>query len=67
MADKKHMLNGKKIDPKKAQSRGDNHTMKKIFVGGIDPNMPEEEIKNYFSQFGPVSISLLLCLYGNLM
>ena len=49
------MLNGKKIDPKKAQSRGDNYTMKKIFVGGIDPSMPEEEIKTYFSQFGPVN------------
>jgi len=27
---------------------------KKIFVGGIDSNMPEEEIKKYFSKYGTV-------------
>ncbi|RWS31377.1 RNA-binding squid-like protein [Leptotrombidium deliense] len=26
----------------------------KIFVGGVDANVPEEDIKSYFSQYGDV-------------
>lgn len=29
--------------------------MKKIFVGGLKEDLGEEELKMYFSEFGPVS------------
>lgn len=46
-----HVICGKAIDPKRAKSRP---ICKKIFVGGIDSNMTEEEIKKYFQKFGSV-------------
>ncbi|CDS43707.1 heterolocus tagous nuclear ribonucleoprotein [Echinococcus multilocularis] len=47
-----HKLMGKRIDPKRAKPS--REAMKKIFVGGIDPELTEERIKEYFSQFGQV-------------
>ncbi|VEL17383.1 unnamed protein product [Protopolystoma xenopodis] len=47
-----HKLRNKKIDPKKAKPS--REPLKKIFVGGIDPEVKEEKIKEYFSQFGKV-------------
>ncbi|XP_054166993.1 heterogeneous nuclear ribonucleoprotein D-like [Oppia nitens] len=46
-----HMINNKTVDPKRAKSRP---ICKKIFVGGIDSNMTEDEIKKYFSKYGNV-------------
>ncbi|RWS31378.1 RNA-binding protein squid-like protein [Leptotrombidium deliense] len=46
-----HLLNNKVIDPKRAKSRP---MCKKIFVGGVDANVSEDDIKSYFSQFGAV-------------
>ncbi|XP_013778084.1 RNA-binding protein squid-like [Limulus polyphemus] len=46
-----HTVKGKQIDPKKAKSKPG---AKKIFVGGLDPNMPASDIKTYFQQFGKV-------------
>jgi len=46
-----HVIKGKTTDPKRAKSRP---ICKKIFVGGIDSNMPEEDIRDYFSKFGNV-------------
>jgi len=50
-----HLLHGKNIDPKRLKQRPALNTMQKIFVGGIDPQMSESEIRNYFGQFGTVS------------
>uniref|UniRef100_A0A5K3FSZ7 Heterogeneous nuclear ribonucleoprotein A/B n=1 Tax=Mesocestoides corti TaxID=53468 RepID=A0A5K3FSZ7_MESCO len=47
-----HRLMGKRIDPKRAKPS--REVMKKIFVGGIDPELTEESIKEYFGQFGQV-------------
>ncbi|VDK39388.1 unnamed protein product [Taenia asiatica] len=47
-----HKLMGKRIDPKRAKPS--REAMKKIFVGGIDPELTEERIKEYFGQFGQV-------------
>jgi len=44
-----HVINNKKVDPKKAKARHG-----KIFVGGLDIEVTEEEIKEYFGQFGAV-------------
>ena len=45
-----HVINGKKVDPKKAKARHG-----KIFVGGLSQEISDDDIKNYFSQFGNVS------------
>jgi len=44
-----HIINGKKVDPKKAKARHG-----KIFVGGLIQEITDADIKTYFSQFGNV-------------
>lgn len=46
-----HVINNKKVDPKKAKARHG-----KIFVGGLSTELSDDDIKNFFSQFGTVSI-----------
>lgn len=45
-----HTINNKKVDPKKAKARHG-----KIFVGGLTTELSDDDIKNYFGQFGTVS------------
>jgi len=45
------------IDPKRAQTRGAIEVCRKIFVGGLDPNLPEESIREYFEKYGKVFAS----------
>ncbi|KAF8561576.1 hypothetical protein P879_11331 [Paragonimus westermani] len=47
-----HWLNNKKIDPKKAKPSREH--LRKVFVGGIDPDVTEDQIRDYFSVFGKV-------------
>ncbi|XP_011057504.1 PREDICTED: RNA-binding protein Musashi homolog Rbp6-like isoform X2 [Acromyrmex echinatior] len=60
LAQGNHELDGKKIDPKVAFPRRTHPKMvtrtKKIFVGGLSAPTTLEDVKNYFEQFGPVSI-----------
>ncbi|XP_074039137.1 RNA-binding protein squid isoform X3 [Leptinotarsa decemlineata] len=44
-----HIINGKKIDPKKAKARHG-----KIFVGGLTAELSDDDIKSYFGQFGQI-------------
>lgn len=44
-----HIINNKKVDPKKAKARTG-----KIFVGGLIPEISDDEIKAYFAQFGNI-------------
>lgn len=46
-----HIINNKKVDPKKAKARHG-----KIFVGGLSTELSDDDIKNFFSQFGNVNI-----------
>lgn len=46
-----HIVNGKKVDPKKAKAR---HGHGKIFVGGIKPELSDEDITKFFGQFGTI-------------
>lgn len=55
MAAGEHTINNKKVDPKKAKARHG-----KIFVGGLSTETSDEEIKNFFSNFGTVSSYILL-------
>ena len=59
MAAGDHVINNKKVDPKKAKARHG-----KIFVGGLTTELTDEDIKHFFSQFGTVSIIVsLVCYY----
>jgi RNA recognition motif-containing protein len=46
-----HMIRNRAVDPKRPRARP---AFKKIFVGGIDADMPKEDIKIYFERFGTV-------------
>jgi len=63
----KHTLDGKQIDPKPATSRSSSSNyagrVRKIFIGGVTQNTTEEDIKNYFMQYGNVSVELSLAQY----
>jgi len=54
LAESSHTLQDKVIDPKRAQTRGAIEVCRKIFVGGLDPNLSEESIRDYFGRFGKV-------------
>lgn len=46
---KEHIINNKKVDPKKAKARTG-----KIFIGGLTPEITDDEIKTFFGQFGNI-------------
>ncbi|CAM4664719.1 hypothetical protein PO909_007638 [Leuciscus waleckii] len=48
---KEHRLDGRQIDPKKAMAMK-KEPVKKIFVGGLNPETAEEKIREYFGAFG---------------
>lgn len=58
IGEKSHVLHNKNIDPKRAMTRGakGGDACKKIFVGGVSPDMPETEIREYFDKFGKVNM-----------
>jgi len=45
-----HAINSKKVDVKRAKAKPG-----KIFVGGLTPDLEDEQIKEYFSKFGNVT------------
>lgn len=49
-----HTLNGRNIDPKRAKARGGREPSNKVFVGGLDPDTSEEEVRSYFGQYGTI-------------
>lgn len=49
-----HMLDNRKIDPKLAKAKGGREPILKVFVGGLDPEVSEEEIRAHFGQFGAI-------------
>ncbi|XP_055338052.1 RNA-binding protein squid-like isoform X2 [Paramacrobiotus metropolitanus] len=51
---KEHILKGRRIDPKTAEPRTGDEGILKIFVGGIDPNMSDEDFRAYFEKFGMI-------------
>lgn len=55
---KEHKLNGKVIDPKKAKAMKGKEPVKKIFVGGLSPDTPEEKVREYFGAFGEVNLNI---------
>merc|ERR1712202_127230 len=53
LAQKEHMLNGNKIDPKKAQAL---RKERKLFVGGIKAETENSVIEEYFAKFGEIEL-----------
>uniref|UniRef100_A0A3Q3LEZ6 Heterogeneous nuclear ribonucleoprotein A/B n=2 Tax=Mastacembelus armatus TaxID=205130 RepID=A0A3Q3LEZ6_9TELE len=50
---KEHRLDGRQIDPKKAMAMKKD-PVKKIFVGGLNPDTSKEVIQEYFGTFGEI-------------
>lgn len=48
------------IDPKRAIPRDEQDKTEKIFVGGISPEVNEEEFREFFTQFGTVLDATLM-------
>ncbi|KAG8176287.1 hypothetical protein JTE90_022458 [Oedothorax gibbosus] len=46
-----HTIKGKQIDPKRAKARPG---IKKIFVGGLDIDFPEADIRSHFEKYGKI-------------
>jgi len=53
LTQKEHRLDGRQIDPKKAMAMK-KEPVKKIFVGGLNPETEEEKIREYFGTFGEI-------------
>lgn len=70
LSQNEHFVKGRKVDPKPAHRRlaqtNMNHQLsslsshslsnnnRKVFVGGVDPNFPDVQLREYFSRFGPI-------------
>ena len=54
MDQKEHKLNGNVIDPKRAKVMKTKEPSKKIFVGDLSPDTPEEKIREYYDGFSEV-------------
>uniref|UniRef100_A0A3Q2YG72 Heterogeneous nuclear ribonucleoprotein A/Ba n=1 Tax=Hippocampus comes TaxID=109280 RepID=A0A3Q2YG72_HIPCM len=50
---KEHRLDGRQIDPKKAMAMKKD-PVKKIFVGGLNPDTAKEVIEDYFKAYGEI-------------
>lgn len=58
-----HIIQGKRVDTKSAHRR-DQALARKVFVGGLDPEVSDVELREYFSKFGKVGSEFsFACLY----
>lgn len=58
---KEHKLDGRVIDPKRALAIK-KEPVKKIFVGGLNPETAKEVIEEYFGAFGEVVLFIYIFL-----
>lgn len=49
-----HIIQGKRVDTKSAHRR-DQALARKVFVGGLDPEVSDVELREYFSKFGKIA------------
>lgn len=59
-----HVIDGKKVDPKRAIPKkpppGQAQNYRKIFVGGLPPEITQQEVTEYFEVYGKVTDVLLV-------
>jgi RNA recognition motif-containing protein len=60
-AEKPHVVLGKEIDVKRSVPQETVPKDRKIFVGGLSTETTEQVLLEYFSQFGPVTESQIMC------
>lgn len=62
----KHMLNNSILDVKpaldrvQARDKEESDRRRKVFVGGLPKNFPDEQLKAFFEQYGPVQKSYVV-------
>lgn len=60
-AHRPHVIDGRTVEPKRAIPRNEIHspetnaTVKKLFIAGIKDDVTEEQLKEYFSEYGNVT------------
>lgn len=54
LAETTHTLNGKTIGPRRAKTRPKPEPVQKVFIGGLDPEVPESDIRAHFEMFGTI-------------
>lgn len=60
---KEHKLDGRVIDPKRALAMK-KEPVKKVFVGGLNPDTSKEVIQEYFEEFGEVYLIVSIFLWN---
>jgi len=62
-----HNLQGRTVEPQRAKARGSGGSRssgsKKLYLGGLDDELLESDIRDHFSAFGSVSIAVFICIY----
>jgi len=59
LAEQSHTLNGKKIGPRLAKARPKPDPILKVFIGGLDVTVSEEDLRAHFEPFGTVTQVIL--------
>jgi len=59
MAENAHSLSGKKIGARRAKPAPKPDPILKLFIGGLDPSVPEETLRSHFEAFGTISEIIL--------
>ncbi|XKL59439.1 hypothetical protein PGB90_000455 [Kerria lacca] len=60
-ANRPHVIDGRTVEPKRAIPRNEIHspetnaTVKKLFIAGIKDDVTEDQLKEYFSEYGNVT------------
>lgn len=66
MKNRPHIIDGRQVEPKRATPREDSGkaevqmTVKKLFIGGLRDTITEEDLKNYFNQYGNVLEAVIM-------
>jgi RNA recognition motif-containing protein len=66
MKNRPHIIDGRQVEPKRATPREDSGktevqmTVKKLFIGGLRDNLTEDDLKNYFGNYGNVIEAVIM-------
>ncbi|KAI3380840.1 hypothetical protein SNEBB_002363 [Seison nebaliae] len=66
MKSRPHIIDGREVEPKRAMPREESGrpevqmTVKKLFIGGIKEGISEEDLRQYFNQYGEILDCVLM-------